>query len=225
MEQSQTYRTDTFVITIGRSFGSGGGKFAYALGKALGIPVYDEELLTKAAEESNIREDLLKRMDECNDFSAMPLVFNTGGMSVPGSVFLYNDNYLSNENLFNVVADTIRELASKGSMIAVGRCSDFILRDHPHHFSIFVTEKKELRLQRIIERVEDVKDTKEAEEYMVKVDRQRRQYYNFYTGGRWGRCENYDLSFKLSELGTEYAISMITDLLHRKGFPLEAPCR
>ena len=220
-----TYRPDTFVITIGRSFGSGGGMFAYALGKHLGIPVYDEELLSKAAEESNIREDLLKKMDECNDFSSMPLVFNTGGMSVPGSVFLYNDNYLSNENLFNVVADTIRELASKGSLITVGRCSDFILRDHPHHFSLFVTEKKELRLGRIIERIDDVRNKKEAEEYMVKVDRQRRQYYNFYTGGRWGRCENYDLSFRLSELGTEYAINMIVDLLKRKGFPLQIPCR
>lgn len=217
-----TYSPDTFVITIGRSFGSGGGKFAHALGKRLGLPVYDEELLARAAEDSNIREDLLKRIDECNEFS-MPLVFNAGGMTAPSSFFLYNDNYLSNENLFNIVSDTIKDLARKGSLIMVGRCSDFILRDHPHIFSLFITENKDLRLRRIIERVEDVKTEEDAEEYMIKVDRQRRQYYNFYTGGRWGRCENYDLSFKLSELGTDYAINLVTDLLKKKGFPVTQP--
>ncbi len=221
---NDTYNPNTFVITIGRSFGSGGGKFACELGRRLGLPVYDEKILAKAAEDSNIREDLLQRIDESNDFS-VPIVFNTGGVSMPGSVFLYNDNYLSNENLFNIVSDTIKELAKKGSLILVGRCSDFILRDHPHLLSIFVTENKSLRLERIIERIEDVKTEEEAEEYMIKVDRQRRQYYNFYTGGRWGRCENYDLSFKLSELGTDYAISLIAGLLKRKGFPVEAPVK
>ena len=220
MNDALNFSPDTFVITVGRSFGSGGGKFAYELGRRLGLPVYNEELLAKAAEESNIREDLLKKMDECTDFSA-PVVFNTPGMTGPGSFFLFNDNYLSNENLFNVVADTIRELAQKGSLITVGRCSDFILRDHPHHFSIFVSEHKDLRLKRIMERVDEVKNEEEAEEYMIKVDRQRRQYYNFYTGGRWGRCENYDLSFRLSELGTDYAIELIADLLRMKGFPLK----
>ena len=214
----------TYVITIGRSFGSGGGKFAEALGRRLSLPVFNEKLLTRAAQESNIREDLLRRMDECNDFS-MPLVFNTQGLSTPGSFFLYNDNYLSGENLFNVVAETITELAKKGSLILVGRCSDFILRDHPNLLSVFVTEKKELRLQRIMERVPGVKSPAEAEEYMVKADKQRRQYYNFYTGRRWGRCENYDVSFKLSELGTEYAIDFLVSLLERKNFPLgSSPC-
>lgn len=215
------FSPELFVITIGRSFGSGGGMFAHALGRSLGVPVYDEELISKAAEESNIREDILKKMDETNDFT-MPVVFNTGGMMVPSSVFLYSDNYLSNENLFNIVSDTIKELAHKGSLIMVGRCSDFILRDHPHILTLFVTEKKEIRLQRIMERIQDVKDEEEAEEYMIKVDRQRRQYYNYYTGGRWGRCENYDLAFKLSELGIDYAVTLVTDLMRRKGFPLKA---
>ena len=40
------------IINIGRSFGSGGGYVGQAISKKLGIPFYDNELISKVAEEN-----------------------------------------------------------------------------------------------------------------------------------------------------------------------------
>lgn len=210
------YNQNTYAICVGRSFGSGGGEFAKKLSDALGIPIYDKNILDKAAEDANIRRELFERMDESNNFS-IPMVYGAG-FSVPSSFFVYTDNYLSNENLFRMQAETIQELARKSSAIFVGRCSDFVLRDHPHMLSVFVTEDKERRLRRIQERIEDVNDEEEALKMMEKLDKERREYYNYYTGGHWGRAENYDLSFKTTVVGMDYAVNHVVELIEHLGF-------
>lgn len=128
-------------------------------------------------------------------------------------------HFLSNENLFSVQAETITALAEKGSGIFVGRCSDFILRDHPHRLSIFITEDKEVRIRKIKEKLSLDSDS-EAISTMEKLDKERRDYYNYYTSERWGRSENYDISIKLSYLGIDYAINLVVDLMRRHDFPL-----
>ena len=52
------------VFTIGRQFGSGGRIIGKMLAKQLGIPFYDKELLTEAAKESGISEELFESLDE-----------------------------------------------------------------------------------------------------------------------------------------------------------------
>ena len=49
------------VICIGRQFGSGGQEIGQGLANRLGIPLYDKEILKKAAEESGIVEELFER--------------------------------------------------------------------------------------------------------------------------------------------------------------------
>ena len=46
------------LINIGREFGSGGKQVALMIGKKLGIKVYDNELISKAAEESGFSKEL-----------------------------------------------------------------------------------------------------------------------------------------------------------------------
>ena len=52
------------IINIGRQFGSGGLAVARALGKRLGISVYDNELISKAAKESGLSVEVFARSDE-----------------------------------------------------------------------------------------------------------------------------------------------------------------
>ena len=52
------------LINIGRQFGAGGKGVAAALGERLNVPVYDNELLQKAAEESGFSPAFFRKSDE-----------------------------------------------------------------------------------------------------------------------------------------------------------------
>ena len=52
------------ILTIGRQFGSGGREIGQRLAKELGIGYYDKELITVAARESGLCEDVFEKADE-----------------------------------------------------------------------------------------------------------------------------------------------------------------
>lgn len=206
-----------YAICIGRSLGSCGLKVAIELQKRLGIKLYDKNILDKAAEDSNIRKELFENADEQNTFR-MPIVYApTFGM--PNSFFVYTDDYLSNEHLFTVQAETIERIASKSNAIFVGRAADYVLRDHPHMVSIFIADHFDVRAERVKQRLE-LETLEEAKNQVEKIDKSRRDYYNYFTSRRWGEADNYDLCVRISEIGIDYAVSMIVDLIRHRGFPL-----
>lgn len=209
------FREGTYAICVGRSYGSGGLEFAHALSKRLGIPLYDKNILDQAAQNSNIRKELFERADEQATFS-IPLVYGAG-FAPTSSFFVYSDNVLSNENLFTIQSETIEKLAEKGSAIFVGRAADFILKEHPHLLTLFVTDDEDVRVKEIQKRLE-IKEEREAYRELEKIDKIRREYYNFYTSHRWGRAENYDVTLKLSRFGIDYAVELVVDLLRHRGF-------
>lgn len=204
-----------YAICIGRSFGSGGLKLGLALQEKLGINLYDKNILDLAAKDANIRKALFEKADEQNKFD-MPIVYGAG-LGIPNSFFVYTNNYLSNEHLFTKQAETIERIAQKQPAIFVGRCADYVLRHHPHLLSIFVADTLDSRVKRVMTRLE-LKTEQEALSEIEKADKQRREYYNFYTSRKWGEADNYDLCFRFSEVGTDYAVSMIVELMKHKGF-------
>lgn len=214
MEETTNYRPHSFALCIGRSFGSGGYEVAQKLQQRLKVKLYDKELLDKAAEDSHIRKELFEQADEQNSFN-IPLV--VGYMGMPNPFYLYTNNYLSNDNLFNLQADTIRQLASKGSAIFVGRCADHILRNHPGRISVFIANDLDNRAKEVMERLK-LDNLDEASSEVDRIDKRRKEYYNYYTGKHWGRADNYDLCLNLGTLGIEYATEIIVDLVRQKGF-------
>ena len=52
------------VITIGRTFGSGGRDIGKALAAELGMKYYDKEILAEAAKESGLDEEYISLFDE-----------------------------------------------------------------------------------------------------------------------------------------------------------------
>ena len=118
-----------------------------------------------------------------------------------------NKAYLSNESLFQIQSDAIRKVAEQGSCILVGRCADYILRDYPNSYHIFVTASLEDRIRRIMEYLNV--SAKEAEEALKKADKARSSYYNFYTEKIWGAAESYDLCINSSIHGIDKTIELI----------------
>lgn len=196
------------IINVGRQFGSGGRLVAQSLGKKLGIPIYDQELITKAAEESGFSKDLFAKSDEKrNLFALSSFIVDVGRF---GSA----DNYMSDNQLFVIQSNVIRSIADKESAIFIGRCADYILRDRPC-LDVFITATEEVRIKRVASRMNI--SPEQAQAMMRKKDRTRETYYNYFTFGNWGVASNYDLCVDSSILGIDGTADMIIDFCKRSG--------
>ncbi|MBO4466198.1 MAG: cytidylate kinase-like family protein [Bacteroidales bacterium] len=185
------------LITIGRQFGSGGKAVAEELGRKLGIPVYDSELITEAARKSGISEEFFHKRDEKRR-----------------ALFIGMKSGMDDEILFGIQSETIRELAEKGSAIFVGRASDYVLRDLDC-IDVFICAPLETRIKRIMER-QGLSES-EAESLIDRKDRGRAEYYDFFTFSKWGVAANYDLCIDSSILGIEGTADLIIDFAKKRG--------
>lgn len=191
------------IITIGRQFGSGGLAVAKELGKRLDIPVYDNELITKAAHESGFSEEVFIRNDEKKSMFSLSAIFGV------------EDNYMSESGLFKLQCETIKHIAEQGSAVIVGRCSDYVLRDLDCTLNIFLTSPLDVRVERICER-HDL-STDKAESLILQKDKAREEFYNYYTFGNWGVASTYDLCLDSSILGIEGTADFIIGFAKKSG--------
>ena len=191
------------IITIGRQFGSGGLAVARELGKRLGIPVYDNELIIKAAQDSGFSEEIFIRNDERKSLFSLSAIF--GG----------EESCMSENGLFKIQCEAIRHIAEQGSAVIVGRCSDYVLRGMDCTLDVFLTSPVEIRAERIIERHAVSLD--EALEMIERRDRSRAEYYNYFTFGNWGIASTYDLCLNSSLLGIKGTADLIIEFARRRG--------
>ena len=195
------------IINIGRQFGGGGLGVAHALGRKLGIPVYDKELILKAAQDSGFSTVIFEESDEKKRFFSLSSIFVNG--------FGDTENYMSDRGLFKMQSQTIRKIAEQGSAIIVGRCADYILRDMECTLNVFLTSPLEVRAARISER--SGISLEEAGRLAEDKDRKREEYYNYYTFGNWGVASTYDLCLDSSKLGIEGSAEFIIDFARKAG--------
>ena len=191
------------IITIGRQFGSGGVLVANELGARLGIPVYDNELITKAAQDSGFGAEFFMQNDEKKSRFSFSAIFNN------------TDSCMSDSGLFKMQCETIRRIAEQGSAIIVGRCADYVLRDHENIIKIFLTSPLEARDKRVMER--DELSHEEALEKIERKDNSREDYYNYYTFGNWGVASTYDMCLDSSILGIEGTVDLIMEFVKKTG--------
>lgn len=203
MEARYRLMDKKIIITIGRQFGSGGLAVAKELGRKLGLPVYDNELITRAAQESGFSAELFVKNDE------KKLRFSLA------SILGGEDSCISESGLFKIQCEAIRRIAEQGSAIMVGRCSDYVLRDMDCTIDIFLTSPLEIRAERILERYSVSLD--EAMEMIEKKDKNRSEYYNYYTFGDWGVASTYDLCIDSSLLGIKGTADFIIEYARRRG--------
>ncbi|MBQ6893574.1 MAG: cytidylate kinase-like family protein [Clostridia bacterium] len=193
------------IITIGRQFGSGGRHIGELIAKELDIPFMDEELITLAADNSELCKEAIEEADER---SANSLLYT---LAMGSSAMLHSSHYHMpvNDKVFLVQSEIIKNAAVKGSAVIVGRCADYVLRDHPRTLRVFIYADDEFRINNVATRGNISKS--EAQSLISKTDRRRANYYNFYTGNRWGAMENYDLAVDASKLGAENTAKLIAD--------------
>lgn len=197
--------SNNIVYTIGRQSGSGGRRIGQELAKKLGIKCYDKELLTLAAKESGLCHELFETHDEKPTSSFLySLVMDT--YSLGYSTAGYTDMPI-NHKIFLAQFDTIKNLAERESCVIVGRCADYALAENPNVIKIFVSGDEEDKIKRLM--ASHSVDAAKAKDIMVKTDKSRSSYYNYYSSKKWGDCRSYDLCINSSPLGIDGCVDLI----------------
>jgi len=199
-----------FIISIGRQYGSGGHEIGEKLASKLGVKFYDNALIDRVSKESGLCKEIIMEHDE-----------------KPTSSFLYNlvtDPYSINFNrgsvadmpygqkIFLAQFETVKNIANEGSCVIVGRCADYILKDHQNLISIFIYADKDFRLKRIALENPELSENN-LNGLIDKKDRSRASYYNYYSDNKWGRASSYDLCINSAKTGIEGAVKLIEDYI------------
>lgn len=195
------------IITIGRQFGSGGREIGEKLAKHFGIKYYDKELLTRTAKESGFCEEMMQNHDErpTNSF-LYNLVMDTYSFGYNSSAFV--DMPISHK-VFLAQFDTIKKIADEGPCVIVGRCADYALSEYKNCLHIFIHADEKSKIKYIMSKYDDVKTEQKAKDMMIKKDKQRQSYYNYYSSKKWGRSDSYDLSINSGILGEDGTVKLL----------------
>lgn len=206
-----------FVITIARGYGSGGKTIGKHLAEALGVPCYDRELLRLASEDSGIHERLFGRADENlpNFFKSLKTKFKKSKVYSGEVLPPESDEFVSDDNLFNLQAKLIRELAEKESCVIVGRCADFVLKDNKDVVRLYVYAPFETCIKNVMDMYGVTK--RQAEKQIISTDKHRSEYYHYYTGKDWNLASNYDLCLNTEQFTFDQCVDIVKAYLEIRG--------
>ncbi len=193
------------IITVGRQFGTGGHEIGQKLAEKFGIKCYDKELIKRAAQESGLCPEILESNDErpTNSF-LYNLVMDTYSFGIT------NTNYVDmplSHKVFLAQFDTIKNIANEGPCVIVGRCADYALADYENVLNLFIYGDMDKRIERVMHKY-NVSE-KDARDMILKKDKQRASYYNYYSTKKWGKAETYDLCVDSTILGRDGTVELL----------------
>lgn len=198
------------IITISREFGSGGRSIAKAVAETLGIPYYDKELIKQVAEKTGLSAEYVENAGEYASgktvLSYLP--------PLSGSLNLTN-GMSATDFLWCMQRNVILELAEKGSCVIVGRCADYILKDHPDALHVFIHASTAFKAERIVQMYGE--SEKKPEQRLLDKDDRRRAHYKHFTGREWGKYQNYHLSMDSGVLGLDRCVDIIVGIAETQG--------
>ena len=187
------------IITISREFGSGGRTIGKLAAEKLGIPCYDKELIEKIAEESGYTADYVKEETEALNGGLFSTLFADRSMGMTNQ-----------DKIWTLQCRIITDLAEKGSCILIGRCADYILEERENCLNVFIHASMEKRMERIVQQYGERDET--PEHRVKEKDKQRMEYYKYYTGRKWGDVNNYQICLDSGELGINKCVDLICQL-------------
>lgn len=199
------------VVTIGREYGSGGHEIGSQLAQLMGVPFYDREVLTRAARDSGICEDVLSEYDE--KASSGYLFSLAAGVSAAAEGTGFSMGMPLNHRVFLAQFEAITKIASEGPGVIVGRCADYVLRERSNVVNFFLYAPVEGRIRRIME-VENLSYI-QAKDRVRRVDKQRQNYYNFFADGNWGHRGNYHMMVSTEGLLIQAAAELLLEFVKK----------
>lgn len=208
---------ENFVVTFARGFGTGGKAIASQLARELGINCYENRILTLASQLSGLDEAVFTAVNEkIRETSGGFTSFLTGLPKSRGYI-TRNENFVSDDKLFEYQCQIIRELADKESCVIVGKAADYVLKDKPNVVSIYIEAPRAFCVERTIKNMGVTEEVANAT--IERTDKFRADYYKYYTHGNyWTNPVNYDLTLNSEKVGVTNCVKVIEEYLIIKGF-------
>lgn len=188
------------IITISRQYGSGGRFIAKLLAEKLGIPYYDNELITMAARESGYSEAIFEKAEQLSTHSFLYSLSMFGSTDGLYGLPLADKVYIAQ-------SDIIKKCADKGPCVIVGRCSDYVLKEYDNVLNFFIHSDEQSKIARAV-KYYGIEADKAASE-LKKKDKKRANYYNYYTSQSWGDFSNYHVSLNSDAVGIDAAVDIL----------------
>lgn len=202
-----------YTITVARGFGSGGKQIASKVAERLGIPCYENRILTMASFLSSREEKDLYDMDE--RLSGSYLINRLKKLPRSLTPRAESKGFVSDSQLYDIQATIIKRLSETESCVIVGKCADYLLKDKDNVLSIYIEAPRDFCVKRIMEKFNI--SEKEAHKKITQTDKYRAAYYKFYTDGNyWTNPVNYDLTLNSARFGIDGCVDMIIDALKIK---------
>ncbi len=203
------------IITITRQYGSGGHEIGKKLSERLGIGFYDKELISLAAKESGTAPEIFAQADE--------KVANSLLYSLSTGLYNYGNGFSTggmgdlpvNDKLYIYQHKIIKEKAEKECFVVVGRCADYMLRHFDNVVKVYIYADIEARVRRAIARNEI--NPSRAKQAVLKADKNRANYYSFYSGQKWGAPGNYDLCLNTTKLAVDQSVDILESYVNWLG--------
>ena len=202
---------NTFVVTIARQFGSLGRPIAMRMSEKLGIEFYDRDIVDKAAKQLNLPVSVINEKEE----SAVKIVRNSyARMAFP----LGSATTDVQDKIYHAQENIIKFLVERESCIVVGRCSDYILSEHPNSLHIYIYAPYDERVKNSIEELG--LDEEEAKRMIRDVDEARDSYYMNFAGFKQDDKRFKEIMIDSSLLGIEGTADCLVEIIKKK-FNLE----
>ena len=189
------------IITISRQFGSNGREIGRQLAEYLDIGYYNKEIMELIANDFGINPDFFREENRNEQ----------GLFSVAGRHKISAITELSiNSEVYEKDCELIQGISQRESAVIVGRCADYILKDHPNTIKLFIYSDLETRINWSIS--EYKVPARKARKFVHDKDERRAGFYEFYTGQKWGASSNYDMMINTSYMNTEEIVKMLAKL-------------
>ncbi len=195
------------IITIGREFGSGGRELGRRLAETLGFAYYDQEIIREISKRTSLSEQYVQAIVEHRPSFSFPI-------HIAQSFYvLGNPAFEQTMTIYQEQARIITEMAAESDCVIVGRCADYILKEHKP-FRLFVYADMESKIKRCREKgpKEETLSDKELRQKISSIDKKRAKYYAFYTGHPWGDKLNFDLCINTTQTAVKEIVPVIAKL-------------
>lgn len=192
-----------YAITITRQFGSLGRPIARELAEELGIEYYDRDIVECVAQKTGLTVSEISDNEEVADNRFWKMKFP-----------IISETRVVQDQIFEVQKNIIQDIAARENCIIVGRCSDYILRDHEKCIHIYIYASEEQRMKNCVEVLH--LDPREAKRMMKDVDRARESYHTRYAGYLPNDENHQDIMINSGLLGTEGTAKVLADIIRKK---------
>lgn len=202
-EKTEKYN-NTFVITISREYGSGGHEIGKLIADELGIAFYDKELIRITAQKTGYTLDYIQDNEQKLVNSLLYDLYEQNYSYV-------NDEIPPKDALFLIQSKIIRDICAKESCVIVGRCANFILKDHPNCINIFIHANNEYRIEKINKDYKVTSPVTSSD--LAESDEERANYCIHFTKKEWRDASNYHLTLDSSLYGSKESAKKIIRFL------------